>query len=104
MLVGDGYERFVVSDTVAQRDDPMLEVRALVGRSREGCIQCRARGLRQESTQVGVAALGDLAEPVLAAGAELLGHQARPGGDLPPVTEVARVRRMQATVRFLDPE
>jgi hypothetical protein len=39
----------VVADALSQSDDPVLEVRALVGRSRESRIQSRACPLREKS-------------------------------------------------------
>ncbi len=77
---------------VSQSDDPRVASAYLVlGRSCESRIHSRASPLGQKSTQAGVAALGDLAEPMHAAGAGLLGYRARPGGQLAPVAEVARI-------------
>jgi hypothetical protein len=33
VLVGDGDEGFSITDAIVQRDDPLLEARALLGRS-----------------------------------------------------------------------
>src|SRR5690606_26643830 len=53
--------------------------------------QGRARPLREQSTDVAVAALGDAPEPGLATGAVLSRHQSRPCRQLPPVAVVGRV-------------
>src|SRR5215831_5168577 len=91
VLVGDGDEALVIADAVAQSHDPVLEVRALVGCFAQCGIQCGTRPLSEQGAQVRIAALSDLAEPILAAGAGLLGHQPDPGGHLPPGAEVAGI-------------
>src|SRR5437899_1833068 len=54
-------------------------------------LQRRARALSEQAAQVGVAALGDVAQPGFAARAVLARDQPLPGGQLPPVLKVARI-------------
>jgi hypothetical protein len=91
MLVGDGDESFVVADAVAELDDPVLQVRALLGHTQQCTLQGGASALGKQAPQVSIASLGDDAEVLLAAGTGLLGDQADPSSHLPTVTEVAGV-------------
>src|SRR5690606_19449753 len=50
-----------------------------------------AGALCKQSTQIGVAAFGDRAEPILAAGAVLSRYESEPSGELTTVTEVGGV-------------
>src|SRR5690606_28008811 len=74
-----------------QRDDPLLEARALLGRSSQRDLHGGAGALCKQSTQIGVAAFGDRAEPILAAGAVLSRYESEPSGELTTVTEIGGV-------------
>ena len=84
VLGGDGDRRFPVAASFNQISGPTTESVLLVAESGEN-----GPGAHDEqAAQVGVARLGDPAQPGFAATAVLAGDESGPGGELPTVLEV----------------
>src|SRR6185503_9980682 len=85
VLVGDGDQGTVIAAALLQLERPARDAVLM----RAGDLQHRAGALDQQVSKVGVAALADVAKARFATGGMLSGHQADPGGELPPVLELA---------------
>src|SRR5450432_927876 len=92
VLVGDRDLRLAVADAIVGGDDPGLQPGSLVRSSALRRLDGGSRALRQQPTQIRVAALGDSPESFFAAGAPLSRDEAEPGSELPAVPEVVRAR------------
>src|SRR5215475_13098749 len=83
-LVGQGHGHELAWLAGEQLGDPGVLAASLGVEDRHGAGD-------QQAAQIAVAALADGAEPELAAGALLAGHQAERGGEVAPAAEGARL-------------
>jgi hypothetical protein len=87
VLVGQRHQSLLLSDTVAQLQQPLRDAVIAIGRGQQSGLGA----LDQQGAQVVIAALGDATQPVFAAGGVLARHQSNPGAELACALELVHV-------------
>src|SRR3989442_14401470 len=87
IFVGDRDQRSVIAAALLQRQHPARDPIATAF----GTVEHRARPLHKQASEIGIAALADMAYARLAAGRMPDGHKPEPSGKLPSDSELPAV-------------